>query len=132
MNYRRSTFLCMFVSLLFLLAGCRPPSSSQGGFAISTAERTQSASGSLSPPRFIPNVPVFGNFYGTITGEQPYGTAQSYSGTEGYYGPLGYPTWCGAPSNDNSNNYYWVCYGEAPASRSPAENPGNQSCKNGS
>jgi YVTN family beta-propeller protein len=56
-----------------------------------------------------------GYFAGAITGEQPYGTAQSYSGTEGFYGAMGYPTWCGAPNDYNSNNYYWVCYGEAPA-----------------
>ena len=59
---------------------------------------------------------VSGNFVGTVLGEQPYGTVQSYSGYEGVYSPLGvYPTYCGAPSDYNSNNYYWVCYGEAPA-----------------
>jgi hypothetical protein len=111
MNHRRSIVLCMFVSLFFMLNGCKPSSSSQGGFAISVAERTQSASGKLSPPRPIPNVDVWGSFVGTIPNEQAYGTVQGYSG---YEGDAVYA--CQVPAEyDASTNYYWVCNGEAPA-----------------
>ena len=113
MDYHRSNLLFTFISLLLLVNGCRSSNPSQGGFAVSTAERTQAASGALSPPRFIPNVHVSGNFTGTITGEQPYGTTQSYDGIEGNW--FAAHAECGAPNDYNSNNYYWVCYGEAPA-----------------
>jgi hypothetical protein len=78
MDYRRSTIFCMFVLLLFLLNGCKQSStSSQGGFAVSVAEKTQSASGALSPPRPIPEAEVSGYFDGTIPNEQVAGTVQN-------------------------------------------------------
>lgn len=107
----------MFLSSLLALNGCKLLSPSPaGGFAVSTAERTQFASGLLSPPRFIPGAFVSGVFTGTIGNETPYGTVQSYSGYEGYANSLGQDQGCNEPTDYQlSNNYYWVCYGEAPA-----------------
>jgi len=114
MNYRSNVVLCICLSLLFPLSGCKQSSSSLGGFAVSTAERTQSSSGALSPPRPIADVHVTGVYIGTIGNELQSGTVQSYDGYEGQE-PAN-PDACNMPVEyQQSNNYYWVCYGKAPA-----------------
>jgi hypothetical protein len=71
--------------------------------------------GTLRLPGLYRVYPFRAILLGRLTVSRLTGPPNLYSGTEGVYGVLGYPTWCGTPANYNSNNYYWVCYGEAPA-----------------
>lgn len=117
MNYRGLIVLCVFCSLLLALSGCKQSSLSQeGGFVVLTAERTQAANGALSPPRPIPGGTISGVFTGTIGNETPIGTVSSYSAFEGATNTSGKDDGCDEPVEyQQSSNYYWVCYGEAPA-----------------
>jgi hypothetical protein len=72
-----------------------------------------SASGGVGPFSPMPGVAVQGVFTGTIPNTTPIGSVQGYGGNEGTSAEN-----CQSqiPSDyANSNNYYWVCYGMAPA-----------------
>ena len=112
MNDRRCLLICMFASLILLFTGCKGPSTAGGGFAIDVVEKTISASGAISLGRPIPYVNVSGYLVNLIANETASGTVTSYSGLE-VDKSLGID--CPVPEAYVSSDYYWVCYGEAPA-----------------